>query len=63
MTLTEREHIIVLEGHVAVISDLVTRLRSAVDADDYMEVTDTLDELEYELERVADNIKIHRETK
>jgi hypothetical protein len=61
--MADREHIIVLEGHVAVISDLVTRLRTALDADDYMEMTDTLEELEDELERVADNIKAHRETK
>jgi hypothetical protein len=57
----EREHIIVLEGHLAVIDELATRLRTAVDADDYMELTDVLNELEEELERAGDNIKKQRE--
>jgi hypothetical protein len=61
MTIGEREHIVVLEGHIAVLGDLVERLRSAVNNEDYMEITDLLDELDEELARAGDNIKIRRE--
>ena len=56
----DREHAVVLEGHIAVIADLVERLHGAVSAEDYMEITDLLDELDEELTRAGDNIKINK---
>jgi len=60
MTMAEREHIVVLEGHIAVLGDLVERLRSAVNSEDYIEITDLLDELDEELARAGNNIKIQK---
>jgi len=58
--MAEREHIIVLEGHIAVLGDLVEQLRTAVNNEDYMEITDLLDDLDDELTRAGDNIKINK---
>jgi hypothetical protein len=57
----DRDHIVVLEGHIAVIADLVERLRAAAANEDYLELTDVLDELDEELTRAGDNIRIRRE--
>jgi len=58
--MAEREHIIVLEGHIAVLGDVVERLRAAFNAEDYMEMSDLLDELDEELTRASDNIRINK---